>query len=169
MIPLARSIHLISYAIFFDLDKPCPGAISSPIDYDSYCLELVQDQKDKINADNTCRNNGGRLVEIESSDMQNVIRTEIESRKGSGLAAAYWWIGASVNTSKRYWEWTDGKNFANLYFCRLFHKKATTYVTLVLLNWVAQCKNGTRHIFEKIEIIRWKCSSLCLSLIEVTS
>ena len=107
-----RALHLICYVMFFVLDNPCPGTITNPISYDPYCLELVEDQTEKGNAENRCRDKGGRLVEIESADMQSFISAEIERRMGSGLRVAYWWIGASVNTSTRYWEWTDGKIYS---------------------------------------------------------
>ena len=95
------------YIVFFVLDGTCPGAIANPVYYSTYCLGLEEKQENKYNADGICTGYGygGRLVEIDSAEMQTFIRSEIDKR----ALSAYWWIGASVNTTKRYWEWTDGK------------------------------------------------------------
>ena len=88
----------------------CHKDIIDPIYYSSYCLALVTEPQSKNNAQDICHGYGGILVEIETAAMQIFVSTAIVSRMNTGLLEpAYWWIGVSVDTSTRYWEWTDGR------------------------------------------------------------
>ena len=99
---------------FLVLDISCPGSVPNRIYYGSYCMGLVDDKQSKDMAERTCADYGGRLVEIDTAGMQIFISTEITKRmNNNGWIPAYWWIGASVDTSERYWKWTDGKSHNN--------------------------------------------------------
>ena len=115
--PLEQSIF-----VYFFTDNSCPSTFNinwdplgsdsyTSISYNKYCLGFVESKQDKYGAEYHCKDNGGRVVEIDSADMQNFIVSQILSKVGSGaFSKAYWWIGATEATSDRHWLWTDGMN-----------------------------------------------------------